>query len=109
VKVPVRQEVAKHWRGDLALVFVAILLGILPFEVGLRLAGISYPSFYTWDEYEGIALRPGTEGWYRGEGESYIRINSAGLRDRELGGSSGVSVISDFSGGLVNYGRAQRS
>ena len=52
-------------------------------EIGLRLAGISYPSFYTWDEYRGFALRPGAEGWFRSEGESYIRINSAGLRDHE--------------------------
>jgi hypothetical protein len=73
----------KRWSGNLALIVVAILFGILPFEVGLRLAGIAYPSFYTWDEYEGYALRPGAEGWYRGEGEAYIRINSAGLRDRE--------------------------
>jgi hypothetical protein len=28
---------------------------------------------------------------------------------RHIGGSSGVSVISDFSGGSVNYDRAQRS
>ena len=73
----------KRWSGNLALIFVAIFLGILLFEIGLRLAGVSYPSFYTWDECQGFALRPGAEGWFRSEGESYIRINSAGLRDRE--------------------------
>jgi hypothetical protein len=73
----------KRWSANVALIFVSILLGILPFEVGLRLAGISYPSFYTWDEYRGFALRPGAKGWFRSEGESYIQINSAGLRDRE--------------------------
>ena len=73
----------KRWSANLALVIVAIALGILLFEIGLRMAGISYPTFYTWDEYRGFALRPGAEGWYRSEGEAYLRINSAGLRDRE--------------------------
>jgi hypothetical protein len=73
----------KHWSVNLALICVAILLGILLFEIALRLAGISYPSFYTWDEYRGFALRPGAEGWSRSEGEAYIQINSVGLRDRE--------------------------
>lgn len=31
----------------------------------------------------GHRLYPGTEGWFRTEGEAYIRINSHGLRDRE--------------------------
>jgi len=35
------------------------------------------------DHARGYALRPGVEGWYRKEGEAYVRINSAGLRDRE--------------------------
>ena len=73
----------KRWGGNLALIIVSVSLAILVFEIGLRFAGISYPSFYTWDEYRGFALRPGAEGWFRGEGEAYIRINSEGLRDRE--------------------------
>jgi hypothetical protein len=68
---------------NLALLFGAIFLGLLASEIGLRLAGISYPSFYTWDENRGFALRPGAQGWSRTEGETYIQINSAGLRDRE--------------------------
>lgn len=35
------------------------------------------------DEARGYALRPGMEGWFRKEGESYVRINSDGLRDRQ--------------------------
>jgi hypothetical protein len=38
---------------------------------------------YTVDEYRGFALRAGAEGWFRSEGEAYIRINTEGLRDRE--------------------------
>jgi hypothetical protein len=35
------------------------------------------------DRYRGVALRPNAEGWWREEGNAYVRINSAGLRDRE--------------------------
>jgi hypothetical protein len=46
-------------------------------------AGYSYPEFYALDDSRGYALRPYAEGWYRKEGEAYVRINSDGLRDRE--------------------------
>lgn len=58
-------------------------MGALLVEASLRIAGISYPSFYVTDKDLGMALRPNAEGWWRQEGEAYIRINSAGLRDRE--------------------------
>jgi hypothetical protein len=58
-------------------------VAILVAELGLRTAGISYPNFYQSDEHTGFSLRPGAEGWYRGEGEAYVRINRQGLRDRE--------------------------
>lgn len=47
------------------------------------MAGYSYPEFYSLDQSRGYALRPGTEGWYRKEGNVYVRINSEGLRDQE--------------------------
>jgi lysophospholipase L1-like esterase len=46
-------------------------------------AGYSYPEFYRLDEVRGVSLLPGAEGWYRKEGEAYVRINSDGLRDSE--------------------------
>jgi hypothetical protein len=52
-------------------------------EIGLRLIGYSYPEFYVSDTRRGYSLRPNMEGWYRKEGEAYVRINSDGLRDRE--------------------------
>ncbi|HZG54825.1 MAG TPA: SGNH/GDSL hydrolase family protein [Pyrinomonadaceae bacterium] len=67
----------------LAMLFVALLCGLLIAEIALRLAGYTYPVFYTPDTVRGFALRPGVSGWYRKEGEAYIRINSDGLRDRE--------------------------
>ncbi len=57
----------------------AFLLG----EIGLRVLGISYPYFYIPDPITGYAHKPGAEGLWHKEGNAYIRINSAGLRDRE--------------------------
>ncbi len=61
-----------------------IIMALLIVEASLRLAGITFPSsFYLLDEYTGFSHRPNAEGWFRKEGEAYIRINSHGLRDRE--------------------------
>jgi GDSL-like Lipase/Acylhydrolase family len=64
-----------------ASVVVACLIG----ELALRAFGFSYPNFYTHDEHTGARLRSSAEGWFRDEGEAYVRINSDGLRDREHG------------------------
>jgi hypothetical protein len=61
----------------------AVVAGLALMEIGLRVAGISYAFFYFPDIHRGSALRANEEGWYRGEGQTYIRINSDGLRDRE--------------------------
>jgi hypothetical protein len=66
-----------------ALLVGGTLVAILVVEVGLRIAGIGYPRFYEADPHRGVALRPGAAGWWRKEGEAFIRINSDGLRDRE--------------------------
>ncbi|MEP6913494.1 MAG: SGNH/GDSL hydrolase family protein [bacterium] len=73
----------KALAGKLLLILFGILVGALIAEVTLRVAGFSYPEFYQPDESRGYALRPGMEGWYRKEGQAYVRINSDGLRDRE--------------------------
>ena len=52
-------------------------------EGALRVAGFSYPNFWTPDPVTGTALRPGMEGWQRDEGTAYVKVNSQGLRDRE--------------------------
>lgn len=62
---------------------MALVLAIMIFEIGLRVAGFASVTFVTPDQYRGFALRPGAAGWYRKEGEAYVRINSDGLRDRE--------------------------
>lgn len=78
-----RSGKAKRFLPRLTLVFLGVLIGAVVAEAGLRLAGYSYPGFYMPDNTIGHALIPNREGWYRKEGEAYVRINSAGLRDRE--------------------------
>jgi hypothetical protein len=73
----------KRLAGSTLLIAGAVIAGLLLIEIGLRIAGVSYPYFYKLDVERGHALRPSVEGWYRVEGGAYIRINSAGLRDRE--------------------------
>ena len=69
--------------AKLLLVLVGFLFGAIVAEIALRIVGYSYPEFYALDQVRGYSLRPNAEGWYRKEGEAYIRINSDGLRDRE--------------------------
>ncbi len=82
------------------VVAASILFALAVAEVGLRLVGYSYPVFYTTDARRGYALKPGMEGRYRKEGDSYVRINSAGLRDREHArekppGTFRIAVVGD--------------
>src|SRR5205823_12768757 len=73
----------RTWRRRLLLVLFGVVFGLTLVEIGLRLIGFSYPEFYGADARRGYSLRPNMEGWYRKEGEAYVRINSDGLRDRE--------------------------
>jgi hypothetical protein len=70
-------------RVKLAVVASSLVVGLVIFEVFLRAVGFTYPIFYQPDASRGYALRPNLEGWYRKEGEAFVRINSDGLRDRE--------------------------
>ena len=65
------------------IIFAGILIGLMIAEFVLRAAGISYPIFSRIDGDLGAALRPQAEGWFKREGEVFVQINSAGLRDRE--------------------------
>lgn len=74
---------ARKFLAKVLLIFFGVLVGFIVAEIALRVAGYSYPEFYALDQSRGYALRPQAEGWYRKEGEAYVRINSDGLRDRE--------------------------
>ena len=82
-KIDHKQAKRRMRRARLLLLLSTLLLCLFVIEVGLRIAGFSYPEFYIVDNARGYALRPGVAGWYRKEGEAYVRINSDGLRDRE--------------------------
>jgi hypothetical protein len=82
------------------LVLAGTLLAVLLGEGALRLAGISFPVFEVQDATRGVALKPGKEGWYRKEGEAFLRINSLGYRDAERGvakapGTLRIAVLGD--------------
>ncbi len=74
---------ARKLFAKLLLIVGGFLIGGIIAEVALRAAGYSYPEFYALDQSRGYALRPGAEGWYRKEGEVYVRINGEGLHDQE--------------------------
>jgi hypothetical protein len=78
-----RLDRIKRWAIKQLKVLGVLLVLLLVAELGLRLVGYSVPSLYTTDRDLGISLRAGAEGWWRKEGEAYIKINSDGLRDRE--------------------------
>jgi hypothetical protein len=63
---------------------VSVITALALVEGTLRVTGYSpFVLPYIYDQYSGAKLRPHAEGWWREEGETYIQINSAGLRDRE--------------------------
>lgn len=66
-----------------SILLTGLLIGLFVTEIALRIINYSFPTFYSPDEYRGYVLTPEIEGWYRKEGESFVRINSDGLRDLE--------------------------
>jgi hypothetical protein len=74
---------SKGFRSKLLLILGGLICGLLIAEIFLRVIGFTNLNPYIVDPYTGFSLRPGTEGWWHGEGGTYIKINSDGLRDRE--------------------------
>jgi hypothetical protein len=70
---------------QLPVFFAVAIGGLILLELGLRLAGVSYPNLGMPHPETGWALRPGTSGWIREENKAgvAVTINSDGLRDRE--------------------------
>jgi lysophospholipase L1-like esterase len=59
------------------------MVALFLLEIALWITGFSYPSFYRPDDRLGLRLRENAEGWFGSEGRAFVRINSAGFRDRE--------------------------
>src|SRR5215217_1173870 len=73
----------KRFFVKLAALFISLVVALTLTEICLRIINYSFPTFYSPDEHRGYVLTPRIEGWYRKEGESYVKINSDGLRDTE--------------------------
>ena len=65
-----------------AAALLALVL-VLACELALRAVGFSRPQWFRPDPQLGWTLRPGVSGWFSDEGRSFVRVSSAGQRDRE--------------------------
>ena len=62
---------------------ILILIFFLILEVLLRVFKIEYPIFQRHDEIRGFSLLPKANGYWKREGNAFVKINSQGLRDKE--------------------------
>ena len=72
-----------RWSLGIMTMLIACVVSVALVEIGMRLAGITFPVFDVYDDVRGVKLMPGRSGWYRKEGEAFLEINSLGYRDRE--------------------------
>lgn len=90
-----RMSKLKNLGVNLGLTLGGLFMGVVIGEVGLRVASIegfqkigdfvdSAPTgFHTSDPDLGWKLKPGVSGEWKGEGASFVQVNSEGLHDRE--------------------------
>jgi lysophospholipase L1-like esterase len=74
---------AKQILSKLGLAAGAILIMLLVAEIGLRVAGISYPRTVQADPVLGAIHRPGVAFHFHDEGDAWVEFNSDGFRDVE--------------------------
>ena len=65
------------------LVVCGTFAGLCCVEVGLRIYGFRYSTYFQLDNIRGWAHQPGDSAWYTDEGQAFVTINSHGFRDRE--------------------------
>ena len=70
------------FKQNLFMILISLVIGLALAEIGLRVAGISYPKFHRFDPDSGGSLNPNAEGWYTKEGKAHVKINPDGWRDR---------------------------
>ena len=95
-----RSSKRRRWMVRVLAIGVAVTLGMLMVEVGLRLFVADTRSPYIYDEFTGTRLKPGHRFVFQSEGYSANVINSQGLRDREHGlakpaGTFRIAVLGD--------------
>ena len=76
-----------------AIAAASAVLSLAAGEAMLRLIGFSYPALHVPDDIAGFRLRAGAEGWYRDEGNAFVRINSDGWRDVERPKSKPANAV----------------
>ena len=96
----VMTQMSRRIGTRLVLPLLALLLGFSLTEIGLRLAGITYPIFDYYDQERALKLKPGKAGYYAKEGSAHLKINSLGYRDLEhrlqkAAGTFRVDVLGD--------------
>jgi hypothetical protein len=94
-------------------ILVALLASLLAGEAAVRAFAPGLPGLIVPDPDTGYALGPGAQGWYRGEGESYVRVNSLGMADPERSierpaGVFRVAVLGDDFTQAFNVDQEQR-
>lgn len=73
----------RWWFLRLSLLTGGLVCGLVVAELGLRVAGVSFPAPYFPDTVCGTRLRPNWSGWFSQEGRAFVRTNQAGFRDRD--------------------------
>jgi hypothetical protein len=73
----------KRFLAAAALIAASTAFALVLGEVALRMMDFSAPVWYRPDPVLGWTLRPGLEAWYTGEGRGLVKVNRAGMRDRD--------------------------
>jgi hypothetical protein len=84
--------------ANFGLMVVGVVAALFVAEVVLRVLGVTYPLFMQADYYTGWSHLPGASGWWNPQ--SYVRINSQGLRDwdhsmRKPANTFRVAIVGD--------------
>jgi hypothetical protein len=79
--------------GTLALIAFGFGLALGLADIGIRIANHWFPYFYCYDQFRGWGLNAGAQGWYKREGESYVRINRDGFRGPDYARAKAPGVV----------------
>ncbi len=83
----------RHLKLKLCLAGCSLLLSLIFVEIGLRLAGVAFPSHTRWDRNRGFAYVPNAVWKHDTEGESEVRINRFGFRDENWAVEADVDTV----------------
>ena len=68
---------------DFLLIGASIIFAGLLLEIGLRIAGVTYPIFHRLETLRGWSPQPSISGVWMTEGKALIENNQEGFRDRD--------------------------